>query len=150
MHVLVLKTIAFYSTSGVSKQFRHSRELLDNQKFNRAYVSINWKTPFPLEIERTYTNLNSRPGFIQSIHEVDRNYNNSYINSTGIGCVLLSVRTHCSKTCLQWPLKDIQNKALKDKWKLNEGQKYCRMLPLEHFAILMTCTKRSSVLKTNF
>ena len=31
----------------------------------------------------------------------------------------------------------------------NEGQKYCRMLPLEHSAILLTCIKRLLVLKTN-
>ena len=31
-----------------------------------------------------------------------------------------------------------------------EGQKYCIMLPLEHLAILLTCVKRQSVLKTNF
>ena len=27
---------------------------------------------------------------------------------------------------------------LNDKWQLNEGRKYCRMLPLEHSAILLT------------
>ena len=33
-----------------------------------------------------------------------------------------------SNTCLKRPLKNRQNKGLKDKWQLNEGQKYCRML----------------------
>ena len=33
-----------------------------------------------------------------------------------------------SKTCLKRPLKNRQNKGLKDKWYLNVGQKYCRML----------------------
>ena len=33
-----------------------------------------------------------------------------------------------SKTCLKWPLKNRQNKGLKDKWYLDEGRKYCRML----------------------
>ena len=47
-----------------------------------------------------------------------------------------------SKTCVKWPLKNRQNKDLNDKWKLNEGQKYCRMLPLEHSTILLTCIKR--------
>ena len=47
-------------------------------------------------------------------------------------------------------LKNRQNKDLNDKWKLNEGQKYCRMLPLEHSAILLPCIKRLLVLKTNF
>ena len=40
-----------------------------------------------------------------------------------------------SKTCLKQPLKNIQNKDLNDKWKLNAGRKYCRMLPLKHSAI---------------
>ena len=43
-----------------------------------------------------------------------------------------------SKTCVRWPLKNRQNKNLYDKWYLNEGRKYCRMLPLEHSAILLT------------
>ena len=47
-----------------------------------------------------------------------------------------------SKTCLKRPLKNKQNKDLNDKWLLNEGQKYCRMLPLGHSAILLTCIKR--------
>ena len=33
-----------------------------------------------------------------------------------------------SKTCVKQPLKNRQNKDLNDKWKLNEGQKYCRAL----------------------
>ena len=33
-----------------------------------------------------------------------------------------------SETCLKRPLKNMQNKGLKDKWKLNAGQVYCRML----------------------
>ena len=47
-----------------------------------------------------------------------------------------------SKTCLKRPLKNRQNKGLCGKWKLNEGRMYCRMLPLEHSAILLTCIKR--------
>ena len=54
----------------------------------------------------------------------------------------LVVNTICSKTCVKQPLKNRQNKDLNDKWKLNEGGKYCRMLPLEHSAILLTCIKR--------
>ena len=46
-----------------------------------------------------------------------------------------------SKTCLKWPLKNRQNRDLNDKWQPNTGQKYCRMLPLEHSAILLTCIK---------
>ena len=44
-----------------------------------------------------------------------------------------------SNACVKWPLKNRQNKDLNDKWLLNEGQNYCRMLPLEHSAILLTC-----------
>ena len=47
-----------------------------------------------------------------------------------------------SKTCLKQPLKNRQNKDFNDKWKLNEGRKYCRMLPLKHSAILLTCIKQ--------
>ena len=46
-----------------------------------------------------------------------------------------------SKTCVKRPLKNRQNKDLNDKCWLNEGQKYCRMLPLEHSAIVLTCIK---------
>ena len=55
-----------------------------------------------------------------------------------------------SKTYVKRPLKNRQNKCLNDNWLLNEGRKYCRMLPLEHSAILLTCSKRQSVLKTIF
>ena len=55
-----------------------------------------------------------------------------------------------SKTCLKWQLKIRQNTDLNDKWSLNEGRKYCRMHPLEHYAILLTCINRQSVLKTIF
>ena len=48
------------------------------------------------------------------------------------------------------PLKNRQNKDLNDKLKLNEGRKYCKMLPTEHSAILKTCIKRFKFLKTKF
>ena len=38
--------------------------------------------------------------------------------------------------------KNRQNKDLIDRWYLNEGRKYCRMLPLEHSAIRLPCIKR--------
>ena len=31
-----------------------------------------------------------------------------------------------------------------------KGQKYCQMLPLEHFAILLTCFNQMIDLKTNY
>ena len=45
-------------------------------------------------------------------------------------------RFEYSKTGVNRPLKNRQDKGLNDKWELNAGQKYCRMLPLEHSAIL--------------
>ena len=46
------------------------------------------------------------------------------------------------KTCLKRPLQKRQNKDLDDRWQLNEGQKYCRMLQLENSAIRLTCIMR--------
>ena len=43
-----------------------------------------------------------------------------------------------SKTCVKQPLKNRQNKGFFDTWYLNDSQKYCKMLPLEHSAILLT------------
>ena len=54
----------------------------------------------------------------------------------------ISSEDEYSKTCLKRTLKNRQNICLKDKWYLNEGRKYCRMLPLEHSAILLTCIKQ--------
>ena len=56
-------------------------------------------------------------------------------------CLFIGTRRY-SKTCLMRSLKSIQNKGLNGKVLLNEGRKYCRMLPLEHSAILLTCIKR--------
>ena len=55
-------------------------------------------------------------------------------------CYSAIVHTY-SKTCLKRPIKNGQNKDLNDKCWLNECQKYYRMLPLEHSAILFTCFK---------
>ena len=52
--------------------------------------------------------------------------------------------------CLKRSLKNRQNKDLNDKWLLNEGRKYCRILPLEYSAILLACIKRLLVFETNF
>ena len=51
---------------------------------------------------------------------------------------------NCSKTCLKRPLKRKDQKLAS----LNAGQKYCRMLPLEHSAIISTFIKLSFVSKT--
>ena len=47
-----------------------------------------------------------------------------------------------SKTCVKRGLKKRQNKGLYVKWLFNECRKYCRMLLLEHSAILLTCSKQ--------
>ena len=35
-----------------------------------------------------------------------------------------------------------QNEGIYDNWQLNEGRKYCRMLPMEHSATLLAYIKR--------
>ena len=46
-----------------------------------------------------------------------------------------------SKTCVKWPLSKRPKIGFQDDNSLNAGQKYCRMLPLEHSAILLTFIK---------
>ena len=60
----------------------------------------------------------------------------SYSESTNSTKQKVHVGCQYSKTCLKQPLKKDKNK-----WLLNEGQKYCRMLPLEHSALLLNCIK---------
>ena len=50
-----------------------------------------------------------------------------------------------SKTCLKKPQT---TKILMTNGSLMKVKKYCRMLPLDHSAILLTCIKRQLVLKT--
>ena len=52
-----------------------------------------------------------------------------------------------SKTCVKWPLSKRPKIVLQYQLMLNAGQKYCRMLPLEHSAILSTLIKLPSVIK---
>ena len=42
--------------------------------------------------------------------------------------IVIENKVSYSKTCQKRPLKDIQNTCCKDKWTLNEGLKYSRML----------------------
>ena len=46
-----------------------------------------------------------------------------------------------SKTCLKQPLSKRPKTSFQDQLLLNAGQKYCRMLPLEHSAIRLTFIK---------
>ena len=56
---------------------------------------------------------------------------------------------HCiySNTCVKQPLSKRPKIGFQDRLLLNAGQKYCRMLPLEHSAILLTFIKLPFVLK---
>ena len=48
-----------------------------------------------------------------------------------------------SKTCSKQPLKNRQTKVLKTNGSLMKVEKYCRMLPLEHTAMLLICIKQA-------
>ena len=77
------------------------------------------------------------------------------LNQGPLYCHVLSflVRTHVkhtmkySKTCVKRPLLKRLKTWFQDQLWLNAGQKYCRMLPLEHSAILLTCMKLPIVIK---
>ena len=51
---------------------------------------------------------------------------------------LLNLTIAYSKTCLKRPLKKKTKIGFKDRLSLNAGPKYCRMLQVEHSAILST------------
>ena len=53
-----------------------------------------------------------------------------------------------SKTCLKRPLKKKTKIGFQDRLSLNAGQKYCRMLPLQHSAIRSTFIKLPFAIKT--
>ena len=53
-----------------------------------------------------------------------------------------------SKTCLKRPLSKRPKNVFQERLSLNAGQKYCRMLQTEHFAILSTFIKLQVVIKT--
>ena len=52
-----------------------------------------------------------------------------------------------SKTCLKRPLKKKTKIDFQDQLSLSAGQKYCRMLQGEHFAILLIFIKLPFVIK---
>ena len=51
------------------------------------------------------------------------------------------------KTCVKRPLTKRPKNGFQDQLLLNAGQKYCRMLHLEHSAILLTFIKLPTVIK---
>ena len=52
-----------------------------------------------------------------------------------------------SKTCVKRPLSKRPKIGFQGRLSLNAGQKYCRMLPLEHSAVLLTFIKLAFVIK---
>ena len=52
-----------------------------------------------------------------------------------------------SKTCVKWPFMKRPKICFQDQLSLNAGQKYCRMLQVEHSAILSTFIKLPFVIK---
>ena len=54
---------------------------------------------------------------------------------------------HYSKTCVKWPLSKRRKIGFQDQLLLNVGQKHCRMLQVEHSAILLTFIKLPFVIK---
>ena len=59
----------------------------------------------------------------------------------------MSVQRENSETCVKRPLSKRPKNGYQDQLSLNAGQKYCRMLPLEHSAILSTFIKLPFVIK---
>ena len=59
---------------------------------------------------------------------------------------LLSYREYC-KTCVKLPLSKRPKFSFQDPLSLNAGQKYCRMLQVEHSAILLTFIELTIVIK---
>ena len=55
--------------------------------------------------------------------------------------VFLCMSIQCSRTCLKRPLRKKTKIGFQYRLSLNAGQKYCRMLQWEHFAILSTFIK---------
>ena len=60
---------------------------------------------------------------------------------------VLNSLTKYSKTCVKQPLSKRLKISLQDQLPLNAGQKYCRMHPMEHSAILLTIIKLPFVIK---
>ena len=54
---------------------------------------------------------------------------------------------HYSNTYVKGPLSKRLKIGFQDQLSLNAGQKYCRMLPLEHSAVLLTFIKLPFVIK---
>ena len=62
---------------------------------------------------------------------------NSTKQKVQVGCQYSKIQKHVSYAATQ----KRQKNDLNNKWMLNAGRKDCRMLPLEHSAILLTCIK---------
>ena len=62
-------------------------------------------------------------------------------------CFKRGQRSKLQLTCVKQPLSKRPKIGFQDQLLLNAGQKYCRMLPLEHSAILLTFIKLPFVIK---
>ena len=59
----------------------------------------------------------------------------------------LPTKLNYSNICVKQSLSKRPKNVFQDQLLLNAGQKYCRMLPLEHSAILLTFIKLPFVIK---
>ena len=85
---------------------------------------------------KTFTNIPRRRG------EEERDYENETLTKQSTLLLFWSMKLAvvCTvKPVLSGHSKNKQTKGLNEKWLLNKGQKYCRMLPLEHSAIEAFC-----------
>ena len=59
----------------------------------------------------------------------------------------IKIWKYVQKTCLKRPLSKRPQISIQDQLSLNAGQRYCRMVQWEHFAILLTLIKLPFVIK---
>ena len=74
-------------------------------------------------------------------------YHGGYGPYKVVRMMILCLPYEYSITCVKRPLSKRPQIGFQDQLSLNAGQKYCRMLPLEHSAILSTFIKLPFVIK---
>ena len=74
-------------------------------------------------------------------------FSENLANSNSCDCSI-GLENLFNKACLKWPLKITPKLGFQNRLSLSAGRKYCRVLPLEHSAILLTCTKLPFSIKT--
>ena len=80
--------------------------------------------------------------------QVERFFEPSTYFTDGRGAHTSIPKKTYSKTCLKRPLSIRPKMGFQDQLSLNAGQKHCRMLQLEHSAILLTCIELPHGFKT--